>query len=245
MEIGSVFSGEGADGWYSGGWYDDERQVIEAMWDSDLAEAENRSIFCRTHCLNDPDIVRSIVTLPLDVSGRKRLFTDVKTYVDANGGFRETDPGVLYQVRTTVNRLLTRADRTAEAHGRLKLKLPFLDREWIRWMQSVPYTVRNKDGIRKYPLKSLAADRFGEDFAFRRKIGFAFPIRTWIRDAQAPLIADFRAMLLDEKTMNREIYNKDALKEAVSMRLDGRQKPADWLLWSLINVELWLRDCGY
>ena len=197
----ACFPAKGRTAWYAGGWYDDEREAIEALWDSDPAEAENRSIFCRTHCLNDPDIVRSITNLPLDVSGRKRLFTQVKAHVDAEGGFRKADPGVLYQVRTTGNRLLTRADRSAEAHGRLQLKLPFLDREWIRCMQSVPYTVRNKDGIRKYPLKSLAAERFGEEFAFRRKIGFTFPIRTWIRDAPVPLFEDFRELLLDKKTL--------------------------------------------
>ena len=39
MGFEGVFSGEGADGWYAGGWYDDEREAIEALWDSDPAEA--------------------------------------------------------------------------------------------------------------------------------------------------------------------------------------------------------------
>jgi hypothetical protein len=52
-------------------------------------------------------------------------------------------------------------------------------------------------------------------------------------------------MLLEERTLSREIYRRETLQEAIRLRLEGRLRPIDWLLWSLLNLELWLRNLGY
>jgi asparagine synthase (glutamine-hydrolysing) len=232
-----AFSGEGADGWFSGGLYDDARQAISDLWDR-AGEASRKAIFCRTHQLNDSNLVQNFCTIPLDVGARELLWDEARQ--ETSGGSPD-NAAVLYHVRTTGWRLLTRADLVASQHG-VTLKLPFLEGHWLRWVISVPFQARNLGGVRKLPLKSLCSCRWGETFAHRKKVGFPFPIRTWIRDANARLLQEWRRMLLEPRTLRREIYRGKLLEQEVRLRLDEKARPADWLLWSLINIELWLRD---
>lgn len=236
-----VFSGEGADGWIAGGLYDSERADIARLWDRDPKEVASRVIFCRTHSLNDPALIKKILKIHLDISNRRGIWEEIR---DRETRASPDEMAVLYHVRTTSNRLLTRADLVAACHG-IQLRLPYLEAEWLSLMRALPFHVRNAQGIRKWPLKFLCAKRWGEEFAHRKKIGFPFPLRTWIRDAPNPLLHEWREMLLTEETLSREIYRKDELTREVRLRLEGRIRPADWLLWSLINLELWLREIGW
>jgi asparagine synthase (glutamine-hydrolysing) len=238
---GTVFSGEGADGWIGGGLYEEERAEILRLWDHDPEAVADRVIFCRTHCLNDPELVGRLLAIPFDVENRRMLWDRV--------GERDDQPAaedcvVLYHVRTTGQRLLTRADQAAAAFG-IRLRLPYLEADWLHWIRGLPFGVRNAHGVKKWLLKQLCADRWGEEFAFRKKIGFPFPLRTWIRDARSPVLEDLRALTMDSTARRRDIYRPGALEGLVRPRLEGRIRPADWLLWSVINVELWLRDLGY
>jgi asparagine synthetase B (glutamine-hydrolysing) len=232
-----ALSGEGADGWFSGGLYDGEREVLARLAASDPEAAARQVLLCRTHCLNDPLLVARITTLPLDLSPRRRMW---EACVDRAAAGSLDDAAILYHVRTAGQRLLTRADLVASAHG-IRLALPFLEDGWLRWVRSIPYQARNRDGVRKAPLKALCQERWGRDMAHRPKIGFPFPLRTWIRDGQVPLLASWRGLLLEPRTLRREIYRRRALEPEIRSRLEGRARPADWLLWSLLNVELWLR----
>ena len=234
----AIFSGEGADGWFSGGLYDEEISAVAGLWKEDPDEAAHRLILCRTHRLNDPANVQHLLTIPLDVAPRRAIWGEVR----AEASDRSIEEmAILYHVRTAGHRLLTRADLVAACHA-IRLKLPYLEDGWLRWVRSISWAVRNSGGIRKSPLKALCAARWGKEFAHRRKIGFPFPIRTWIRDAPNPLLATWREMLLDTTTLGRDLYRKGALEQAVRQRLEGHLRPADWLLWSLINLELWLRQ---
>jgi asparagine synthase (glutamine-hydrolysing) len=233
-----VFSGEGADGWFSGGLYDEEIRGVRDSLDRDPEEAASHVVLCRTHRLNDPGLIGDILTIPLDLASRRRIWEEVR--MSAPGAPVE-EQAVLYHVRTTGHRLLSRADLVAACHG-VRLRLPYMEDNWIRWVRSMPWAIRNAGGVRKAPLKALCAARFGKDLAHRRKIGFPFPLRTWIRDADDSRLAWWRDMLLDSTTLGRGLYRRPALERAVRDRLEGRVRPADWLLWSLINLELWLRQ---
>ncbi len=234
----SVFAGEGADGWFSGGLYEEERENLARLWEDDPTQAGQGVIFCRTHRLNDPAVVHRITTLPLDVGPRWALWKEAR---DNAPGRSPDDAAMLYHIATAGDRLLTRADLVAACHG-VELKLPFLDQTWLRWVLSIPFRLRNAGGVRKHPMKALCARRWGEAFAYRRKIGFPFPIRTWIRDAPSPILERWRRMILEPRTLGRAIYRGDALEREITLRLRGLIKPADWLLWGIVNLELWLRD---
>ncbi len=231
-----AFSGEGADGWFVGGLYDEERDAMARLGAKDRDEVARRIIFCRTHVLNQPDLVERITAVPLAIHGRRAIWEDVR---EAGNGAPFDELAVLYHVRTAGNRLLTRADLVAAYHG-IRLRLPYLEEHWLRWVRSLPYSLRNGEGIRKQPLKALCALHWGEAFSHRRKIGFPFPIRSWIRQGPTTLLRDWLGMLTDDLALSRGIYRTEALRQEIRCRVEGL-RPNDWLLWSLINLELWLR----
>lgn len=231
-----VFSGEGADGWLSGGLYQEEKQAF-LLAGNDLGRTGQVVINCKTHTLNEPLVVQRVLSQSLDLKPRKKLWAHCMRSLSQE---HPMERAVFYHVRTVGNRLLTRADLAARIHG-VSLELPFLDESFILWSRSLGWERRNPPGLNKEPLKSLCAKRFGSELAYRKKIGFPFPIRTWIRDSRDKRLEIFRQMLLEDRTMSRPIYSRVHMEREVKARLDGTLRPADWLLWSLINLELWLR----
>lgn len=234
--IQEVFSGEGADGWISGGLYDDEIEALR-LAAGDPGQQAAIAILCKTHTLNHPTLVQEILDLPLDLTSRIRLWEEC---CNDSPGAPPEDVSVLYHVRTVGHRLLTRANLVAQAHG-VNLRLPFLHKQFVSWVRSLPWEQRSPHGVRKAPLKALCASKWGAQLAYRRKIGFPFPLRTWIRDAADPRLRNWREMLLAPETLGRPMYRRPALEKEVRARLEGARRPVDWLLWSLINLELWLR----
>lgn len=231
-----VFSGEGADGWISGGLYQEEKEAL-LLAGEDPEKTHQVVINSRTHLLNDPLLVQKVLQEPLDLEPRRGLW---KKCLQDHPQAHPLEKAGFYHVRTVGHRLLTRADLAATAHG-LGLELPFLEQGFLSWLGSLDWEARNPPGQNKAPLKSLCAMRFGAHLAYRRKIGFPFPIRTWIRDSQDARLRDYRNILLEAPAMGRPVYSRANLEKEIRARLDGKARPADWLLWSLVNLELWLR----
>ena len=48
-------------------------------------------------------------------------------------------------------------------------------------------------------------------------------------------------MLLEERTVGRSFYDGDSLRKALRWRLEGDGAPLDYLLWSVLNIEIWMR----
>jgi asparagine synthase (glutamine-hydrolysing) len=233
-----VYAGEGADGWLAGGLYEEELESISQFWPREPEKAASLILSCKTHVLNDPKLIGAILTVPLNLRPRRVIWEQIRQ-LEMDRPLE--DLATLYHVRTTGHRLLTRADLVSACHG-VRLRLPYLEDGWLRWSLSIPYNIRNAGHVRKWPLKALCASRWGADFAFRKKTGFPFPIRTWIQEGRNRTLKSWGAMLTDNVAQARGLYRTAALKREVCFRLGGKKRPADWLLWSLINLELWLRN---
>jgi asparagine synthase (glutamine-hydrolysing) len=230
-----IFSGEGADGLFSGGLYKSEIDSI----DNGAVVEDQGVIFCQSHVLNPPDLIKGIMETGLKIDERERIWEKAKKrHSDLPVEYAQ----IAYHLRTTGNRLLTRVERMASAH-RVSLLLPYMDNEVVRLILSIPYEVNNRDGIKKYPLKKVGEGLFGKALSFRRKVGFPFPIRGWLRDRQGKGFEELVEMLFEKRTLTRGIYREKVFKKELERRTTGEVKPMDWLLWSAINVELWFRRC--
>ena len=71
------------------------------------------------------------------------------------------------------------------AHS-IENRVPFLDNDLVDYSFSVPekHLIARRGSIRetKYLLKKSAATVFGDTFAFRRKMGFGIPLRSFFSD---------------------------------------------------------------
>jgi asparagine synthase (glutamine-hydrolysing) len=237
----TAFCGEGADGWISGGLYGGELQELRRNWKRRPHLCGRTVVLCRMHLLNNPQLICELLDVKLDLEPRLALWERIRS---VNGRTSPESLASVYHVLTFGDRLLVRADMAASCHG-LQLALPFMDLKWIGWVSSLPFHLRNPRGEKKAFLKELCATALDPTLAYRRKIGFTFPIRTWIRDSSCCEMRDLKGILTDRTTLSRGLYRRKELVRAVEERLRGKGKiQQDWLLWSLINVELWLRAIG-
>lgn len=86
------------------------------------------------------------------------------------------DRQVKYELTTQLRELLYRQDKMAMAHS-VENRVPYLDNELVQLAWEIPEAyLMNRDMYEgKFILKEVAADSFGRDFAFRKKVGFFIP----------------------------------------------------------------------
>ena len=86
------------------------------------------------------------------------------------------DRQVKYELITQLPELLRRQDRMAMSYS-VENRVPFLDNEMVDMAWSIPESFLISKSLKegKYILKNIASELFGEDFAFRKKVGFFIP----------------------------------------------------------------------
>jgi asparagine synthase (glutamine-hydrolysing) len=90
-----------------------------------------------------------------------------------------------YDLRTYLVDLLIRQDKMTMAYS-VENRVPFLDNEILDLWSTIPSTSLVKPAViresfaTKLPLKQIAEKYFGRDFAYRRKMGFGIPIRSFL-----------------------------------------------------------------
>lgn len=79
-----------------------------------------------------------------------------------------------------VNDYLVKTDR-ASMFSSLELRTPFLDRQLLDFVSSLPADYLIHDGVNKYITKKIAEKHFSKEFIYRPKMGFSIPIGEWMR----------------------------------------------------------------
>ena len=92
------------------------------------------------------------------------------------------DRQVKYEMLSYLPDLLIRQDKMSMAHS-IENRVPFLDNEMVENSFTIPekYLLLRKSpegfNTEKYLLKKMTAGTFGNDFAFREKMGFGIPVK--------------------------------------------------------------------
>lgn len=151
--------------------------------------------------------------------------------------------------------LLERVDTTTMAVW-VEARVPFVDYKLVEFVNKIPYHYKikwkdwyddelikekwldSKDisenyDTPKYILKKIAEKYLPKDIIYRKKVWFPVPLDKWIK-------SDFKEyakeILLDKKTLNRWIYDKNYLKS-----LDWLDNLSWITIWMMINLELFFR----
>lgn len=129
--------------------------------------------------------------------------------------------------------LLHVEDRTSMANS-LESRVPLLDYRIIEFAATIPANIKFKDGISKYLLKKAFKNIVPDNVLSRKdKKGFPTPTNLWFKTS---LNGWVKELLLDKKTLERGLYEKNELLNLV----DGNSK-FNRSLWGVINLELWHR----
>ena len=132
--------------------------------------------------------------------------------------------------------LLERGDRMMMAHS-IEGRMPFMDVELAKVVARFPdkFLTGVKGG--KGVLRRAMARVLPHQILARRKVGFRVPIGEWFRGHYSDFIRD---LLVSEASIIGRFCDDRVIGRLVAEHLSGRQDN-DKILWSLSNLELFLR----
>lgn len=148
------------------------------------------------------------------------------------------DKQIKYALSTYLPELLLCQDKMSMANS-IENRVPILDNDFIDFAFTIPekFLLRERDGKweGKYLLKEVCADLFGEQFAYRRKMGFGLPYYRYFQDKR------FREYFYDiilPGTKKRGIMDA-AVLENWYLNLDKKCWGESELFWKVCSFEVW------
>ena len=134
------------------------------------------------------------------------------------------------------NDLLVKVDIASMANS-LEARSPFLDHKLIEFAATLPESLKQKGFGTKSLLKKVAANLVPKDVIYRKKMGFAVPIRYWLGNQLQAFTKD---ILLSETADRRRLFERPIVAKLIEEQQAGTQDNS-WKIWTLLMLELWFR----
>jgi len=163
-----------------------------------------------------------------------------------------------FEAKTFLNGLLVMEDKLSMAHG-LETRLPFLDNDLVDFAQRVPVSLKlgnlaenrridenapaqvkdsfkkSRDGKRL--LRKVMRQVVPDEVSEREKQGFSAPDASWFKGESIDYV---RRVIFDNNARIFEYLDRDAVQGVVEEHLEGKSNRR-LFIWSLLNVEWWIR----
>jgi len=151
---------------------------------------------------------------------------------DELGGFQ------FLEVRSTLpDELLMYADKLSMAHS-LELRVPFVDKEIVEYVERLPANFKVRNGSRKWLHRQVCGNFLPKSILQRPKRGFAVNVvDEWFKGAFDNQMAD---TLRDPESRIFQYLRPNAVKELFKQHASG-QSDNHKILFSLVLFEEWLR----
>jgi asparagine synthase (glutamine-hydrolysing) len=130
--------------------------------------------------------------------------------------------------------LLLYGDKMAMAVS-LEARVPLLDLDLMRFVESIPSSLKIRGGTRKYVLKQAVRRWIPDEVVNRKKIPFTPPIDQWFR---SELTAHVRDVLLASDSACHAFFEPAVVADMIDDHVTGRHDHKRALL-SLLVFELW------
>jgi asparagine synthase (glutamine-hydrolysing) len=154
------------------------------------------------------------------------------------GGTDELGGLQFLEVRSTLpDELLMYADKLSMAHG-LELRVPFVDKEIVEYVERLPANLKVRNGSRKWIHRQVCGTFLPESILKRPKRGFAVNVvDEWFKGAIDNKMAD---TLRDSDSKIFRYLRPTAVRELFDQHASGRNDNHK-ILFSLVLFEEWLR----
>lgn len=153
---------------------------------------------------------------------------------DELGGFQ------FVEIRSSLpDELLMYADKLSMAHG-LEIRVPYLDREIVEYVERLPARFKVRHGARKWLHKQVCNDFLPYEIIKRKKRGFAVNVvDDWFRNSLGTKLED---ILLDEDSLMFQTLRPQPVRRLFDEHRSGKNDNHK-ILFSLVVFEEWLRSC--
>ena len=167
-------------------------------------------------------------------------------------GFAETaedHDGASYGARTTIRQLLQVNSRRWSAKALsvgdslgARVVYPYIWRDILVEQGKIPWDLKVRNGVVKWPLKRLLEEHMPESFIYRKKSGFVAPFARWISTPE--FNARARDVLLNRDAIVTEVVPSETIDLLLSDALAGRKLRHSVLnfLWGVLFTEMWIRE---
>lgn len=132
-----------------------------------------------------------------------------------------------------VDNVLVKVDRMSMANA-LEVRVPYLDHKFLEFCATIPGSLKLNGLTTKYILKKSMLKLLPKNIVNRKKQGFSFPIKNWLRNELKEYMAD----LLFNSEIIKENFDATQLNKLVEQHLRGTQNHSH-RLWALMNLEMW------
>lgn len=142
------------------------------------------------------------------------------------------------EMRTSLpDELLMYADKLSMAHG-LEVRVPFLDREIVEYVECLNASLKIKNGIRKWLHRKVCGDFLPERIINRKKRGFAVNVvDEWFQSSLGGML---HRCLFDEQSCIYQYLRPEVVTRLYQEHQSGKSDNHK-LLFSLVVFEQWLR----
>ncbi|MCB9098306.1 MAG: asparagine synthase (glutamine-hydrolyzing) [Anaerolineales bacterium] len=163
------------------------------------------------------------------------------THTQFDAYFKPNGRGVLDQVlwaefhTKMVDDFLMNEDRTSMAHG-LEVRVPFLDRDLVRFALGIPVELKIKNNQTKYIFRKAMAGILPEHAVQKKKWGFTFnPYYQFQKDLKT--VAE--RVLTRRRVEARGWFNYDYLRRILDHPPHPRLRWHYFMLWLGLGLEIW------
>lgn len=130
--------------------------------------------------------------------------------------------------------LLHRVDRITMQNS-IEARVPFLDHHLIEHTFNIPGPLKIKGGKQKALLKSIARRYLPDEIIYRKKMGFSFPFKEWLKGSLGTMVES----TFKTSRLCRENYlNKEFCLSVLHAHRNGKKDYASQL-WTLYNLCRW------
>jgi len=177
----------------------------------------------------------------LTPAARERIGTPdpyrvMSDYLKRTDGCTLLDRLLYVDTKTYLHELLMKQDQMSMAAS-LESRVPFLDHHLVEFAAGLPERLKLRGFTTKRILRERMKGVLPPSSLARPKMGFPVPVGSWFRGAWRGMVTD---LVLGERARERDIFDPGMVRRLVDEHLLGRADHTE-RLWSLVNVELWLR----
>lgn len=117
----------------------------------------------------------------------------------------------------------------------VEARVPFLDFELIKIMNSIPENMKLRGNIQKYILKKSMEPHLPHEIIYRQKAGFSLPLRAWMRQSNELISFYFS----EDRIQKQGIFDSKNLTKMLEEQQSGKRDHA-YTLFSMLSLQIWL-----